>query len=266
MATKGSVKSKFVPTPEQRDEVSRMISIGSDTPENLADICVLLRPASPLSIEDCRRIFANDINRGKATARVRMRQNDFEEAATDPRRRQRWLSEQATEMIKKMKPNPGRRAMRRVLAAGRVLEIYATPGMGYADVVKEMGQPRDPITRKKMNAAQLIEWAVQAFLSDDAKERGAARLVGLLETIAHSDPTTIAKWGPDGVEVRSSDDLTADERRLVCEIVDDGAGKIKVKVADRLKAAELLRRHYGIGEKIELTGDVGVRATFIVEK
>lgn len=120
----------------------------------------------------------------------------------------------------------GRKRQKRILAAGRVLEIYAAGG-NYPDVVREFGQPRDPTTKSKLNADELLAWAYGAYLSDEAKKAGQARVAMELQAIAY------ARNGKKPAHA----------------------------TADRLRALKLLGDAYGLFvERVELGGTVGVRA------
>ena len=59
----------------------------------------------------------------------------------------------------------GRKTARKVIEAAKVLELYAA-GKGYRDVVEMYGQPRDPKTKKKWGAAQLLDWAVREVMPE----------------------------------------------------------------------------------------------------
>lgn len=53
----------------------------------------------------------------------------------------------------------GRKVAELALVASRVLEIYAAGG-GYLEAAAELKLPREPETRRKLNAAALLDWAV----------------------------------------------------------------------------------------------------------
>lgn len=59
----------------------------------------------------------------------------------------------------------------------------------------------------------------------------------------------VAKWGPEGVALTKSDDLTDDERWLVTEVSETPTkyGKrISIKVIDQLAATKELARYHGL--------------------
>jgi phage terminase small subunit len=82
-----------------------------------------------------------------------------------------------------------------------------------------------------------------------------------LRRIAFGDRRSLMSWGPDGVRLRDSDELSDDEAAAVAEISEttskDG-GSIKIKTHDKVRALELLGKHLGTFiERHELTGKDG---------
>ncbi len=85
------------------------------------------------------------------------------------------------------------------------------------------------------------------------------RILLELSRIAFADPRHVMTWGPDGVELKHSEGLTADQAATVAEasqtISKDG-GSIRVKLHDKQKALELLGRHLGIfKDNVKISGD-----------
>lgn len=81
-----------------------------------------------------------------------------------------------------------------------------------------------------------------------------------LRRVAFLDPRRVMSWGPDGVTFVDSESLTKEESACVVEagqtITKDG-GSIRVKLADKMKALELLGRHLGMFEdKLRIDADV----------
>lgn len=77
----------------------------------------------------------------------------------------------------------------------------------------------------------------------------ADRIRRELARIAFGDAKKVMSWGPDGVELLSSDDLTDDESAQVAEVsqtVTQHGGTIKLKRFDKVKALELLGRDIGM--------------------
>jgi len=70
-----------------------------------------------------------------------------------------------------------------------------------------------------------------------------------LARIGFGDQRAVMTWGPDGVKLRDSDELTDDESALVAEVAEtrtkDG-GSLRLKTNSKLGALELLGRHLGM--------------------
>lgn len=88
------------------------------------------------------------------------------------------------------------------------------------------------------------------------------RVLRELERIAFADPRSVMSWGPDGVRLRRSEDLSDAEAALVSEVsesVTEAGGSLKLKTNDKLKALELVGRHLGMfTDKLALSGTVGI--------
>lgn len=66
------------------------------------------------------------------------------------------------------------------------------------------------------------------------------------------------EWGPDGVVLRPSAELSDDQAASVAEVAENNAG-LRLKKHDKVKALELLGRHIGIFTdkvKAEVSGPV----------
>jgi len=154
-----------------------------------------------------------------------------------------------------------KRKARQILVARRVLEIYAAGGT-IKDIVKEFGkQPRHPYTKKKMTTDKLLEWALDAILSDEAKEIGRARVMGELGAVAFADPEAYAKWDADGVTLVPSKNLTQEQRAAIAEVTDtktEHGRNVKVKMHPKMEALRLLGQATGLlVDRKELTGKGG---------
>ena len=104
-----------------------------------------------------------------------------------------------------------------------------------------------------------------------AQERRAKKLEVNQETvikelarIAFADPRSVFSWGPDGVMLRDSAELTDDEAVAVADVSEtrtESGGSIKAKLHDKVKALELLGRHLGMfTDKLEHSGSVDIAA------
>lgn len=73
----------------------------------------------------------------------------------------------------------------------------------------------------------------------------ADRVVRELARIAFSDPRDLMEWGPDGVVLRPSAELSAEQAASVAEVAGSTSGP-RLKKHDKVKALELLGRHIGL--------------------
>lgn len=74
--------------------------------------------------------------------------------------------------------------------------------------------------------------------------RGLQRLVlKELARIAFGDLRWLVSWGPEGLEIKSSDDLADYKVALIAEISKTTGGGLKIKRQDKLKALELLMKY-----------------------
>ena len=83
------------------------------------------------------------------------------------------------------------------------------------------------------------------------------RIVLELAKIGFANAGDFFDWGPDGVTVRSKDDLTLEQQAAVaevCETTTKEGGTIRVKLHDKPGALEKLGKHLGMfTEKVDLT-------------
>lgn len=78
--------------------------------------------------------------------------------------------------------------------------------------------------------------------------------------IALADPRKVMSWGPAGVVLVASEDLSEDDAAIVAEVSEsftENGRTLRVKMGDKLRALDMLGRHLGLfKEKIELSGTV----------
>jgi phage terminase small subunit len=109
-----------------------------------------------------------------------------------------------------------------------------------------------------------LEKKITEAQNEQAKrtEITADRVVKELARIAFTDPRKVFRWGPNGVTLLPSDQLTEDEAAIVAEVSEtttESGGSIKGKRFDKLKALELLGRHLGMFvERADITGKMTV--------
>lgn len=91
------------------------------------------------------------------------------------------------------------------------------------------------------------------------------RIVTELARIAFGSARDVMEWGPNGVILKKSDDLTDDQAAGIAEVSEsttkDG-GSLKLKRHDKVKALELLGRHLGMFTdkvKSEISGGLEIK-------
>ena len=148
--------------------------------------------------------------------------------------------------------NPRRERFAQNVAQGMTLEAaflaagYKTPGGNSATV------------RWKPDVAQRID----ELLGLAAAKAGVTveRIVNELAKIAFANAGDYFEWGPDGVKIRASDDLTEAQRAVVAEAVEtrtEAGGSIRIKLSDKQGALEKLGRHLGMfKDKVEHSGQI----------
>ena len=91
------------------------------------------------------------------------------------------------------------------------------------------------IERRRLKLANKMEITAERVLREYAR-------------IAFADSRQIMSWGPDGVTLRDSTELTDDEAAAVAEVAetlgtDKGGGSIRLKTHSKIAALEALAKH-----------------------
>jgi phage terminase small subunit len=85
----------------------------------------------------------------------------------------------------------------------------------------------------------------------------AERVVGELARIAFSDFRQFATWGPDGVRLAASSELTEEDARCIAEVsetITKDGGTVKFKLHDKKGALDSLAKHLGLfTDKVDIT-------------
>lgn len=90
------------------------------------------------------------------------------------------------------------------------------------------------------------------------------RVVSELAKIAFGSLRDVMEWGPNGVTLKSSEELTDDQAAGVAGVSENATqngSSLKIRRHDKVKALELLGRHLGMFTdkvKNEISGDVSV--------
>lgn len=94
-----------------------------------------------------------------------------------------------------------------------------------------------------------------------ANEVTVERIVRELAVIAFGNKRAVMTWGPKGVKLKESSELTDDQAAQVAEVketISSAGGSLSLKTHDKVKALELLGKHVGMfTDKVELTGKDG---------
>ena len=109
---------------------------------------------------------------------------------------------------------------------------YSEPNSNYANVL------RNPLVWSVIEERMAERRAQNPHLEQ--------RILEELCRIAFADPRDLMRWGPDGVELRPSDELDAAQAAAVDEVCEGRGGVIRLKKNDKVKALELLGRHLGL--------------------
>ena len=118
-------------------------------------------------------------------------------------------------------------------------------------ISKRADKASEAVQAAQWLANPLISQRVQERLRKLAEERGLSpqRIIDELIPIAFQDPRGVMSWGPDGVELRDSRDLTREDAICISEVsqtVSPGGGTLKIKLHDKLRALEMLGKHYAM--------------------
>ena len=84
--------------------------------------------------------------------------------------------------------------------------------------------------------------SIRTEISQDAVIKEIAK-------IAFGDPRAVMSWGPDGVKLKDSKEISDDAAAFVAEVSEsttESGGSLRLKTNDKLKALELLGKHFGM--------------------
>ena len=94
-----------------------------------------------------------------------------------------------------------------------------------------------------------------------ANEVTQERIVKELARIAFGNKRAVMTWGPGGVALRDSVDLTDDEAAMVAEVqetITQAGSSLKMKTHDKVKALELLGKHVGMfADRVQVSNPDG---------
>lgn len=94
-----------------------------------------------------------------------------------------------------------------------------------------------------------------------ANEITVERIVKELALIAFGNKRAVMSWGPNGVKLKNSEEMTDEQAAQVSEVketISAAGGSLSLKTHDKVKALELLGRFAGMfTDKVEVTGKGG---------
>lgn len=108
-----------------------------------------------------------------------------------------------------------------------------------------------------------VKAAIQAAMKarQERTEITQDRVIAELAKIAFGDQRRVMTWGPTGVKLRDSNELTGEEAAIVAEVsesVTATGGTLKLKTHDKVGALKLLGEHLGMfKQRVEVTGKDG---------
>lgn len=142
------------------------------------------------------------------------------------------------------------------------VEEYMKDFNGVAAMKRAGYQNRNgKLTSTRLLASPQVRAAVDARIAERraAHELEAERVIVELSRIAFSDARELMTWGPDGMCLRDSADVPDDAAASVAEVSVQKAGT-RLKLHDKVKALELLGKHFGLFAdrlKAEVSGPGG---------
>lgn len=119
----------------------------------------------------------------------------------------------------------------------------------------------------RMGSENLAKPAIAAAIEVRQKvlrekaEITADMVIRELAKIAFGDQRRLMSWGPGGVKLRASADLSDEEAAAVAEVSETttlNGGSLKIKAHDKVGALKLLGEHLGLfKQKVEVSGKDG---------
>nr|WP_321503281.1 terminase small subunit [uncultured Dethiosulfovibrio sp.] len=135
-----------------------------------------------------------------------------------------------------------------------------------------------PKSARKVGSNLLTLPHVQAAIEEALAERRERvevtqdQVVAELARIAFGNPQDVMEWGPGGVRLRPSSELTPDQAAMVAEVSEttsQNGGSLRLKTHDKVRALELLGKHLGMfveRSKMDVEGGLEVRVSYGDEK
>lgn len=126
-----------------------------------------------------------------------------------------------------------------------------------------------PKTAHAQGCRLLKHVKVKELLAQNAQKRmdscgvTASMVVSEMARLGFSDVREIASWGPDGVALKPSSELTDDAARCISEISEtetsgenSSSRNLKIKMHSKVAALDLLAKHFGLLKEVHVNVDV----------
>lgn len=140
----------------------------------------------------------------------------------------------------------------------RIKAEYLAGGTSYRQLAEKYGVVLKTLERRAKSEgwADECRQVVREVSAEIHRRAVASRIMSAqevlegLSNIARGGMRRVGEWGPGGLVLRASEELSEDDAALVFEVSEtrrpDGSGSLRVKMADPLAAYKLLGDHYGL--------------------
>lgn len=138
--------------------------------------------------------------------------------------------------------------------------------LNQARAAEEAGYAHPPVAGARLMQREDVKEAIVKAMEVRGKRVAVTQdaVVKELAKIAFGDPRKVMSWGPDGVKLVPSEELSDDAAACVAEVAETisesekgSSRNIKVKLNDKVAALTLLGRHLGMfTDKLEVSGNV----------
>jgi phage terminase small subunit len=108
-----------------------------------------------------------------------------------------------------------------------------------------------------------VREAVDQALAERSRKAGFSeeRVMRELARVGFGDPRSVLRWGPGGVKLRDSAELTDDEAAMIAEVAETKDG-MRIKMHSKLDALKLIGQRLSMwtdNQNLNLAGGVTVR-------
>lgn len=127
---------------------------------------------------------------------------------------------------------------------------------------------KDPNKGRQLVTKSNVSEAIREAQHDQEKRTLITqdKVLHELAKVAFGDMRTVMEWGPQGVKLIDSGEISDDAAALVAEVsetVTESGGSIKMKANDKIRALELLGKHLGMfQDKVSLTGGLRIEVSY----